>query len=404
MKAAEIKPGEKARLSELKSYSILDTLEEDDFDNLTSIAASICGTHISLVSLIDEDRQWFKSHYGLSTRETPRSVSFCAHALNKDDTFFEVPDARLDDRFHDNPLVTGHPHVIYYAGVKLINENGIPLGTLCVIDDKPNELNDNQIKSLKGLAKQVMNLLELRKSQMTLQLVVSQLKDTNESLEKFATIAAHDLKSPLNNILGITKILRETNEGIQTEECKENLEMIGLIEQSSIKLRKLIEGLLEYSKSDNLRDLERETIPFRSFVSEIVTLLTPNKNVSIAIFSSLETIYINRTILYHVLINLISNAIKYNDKSATKIEIKLSEYDEKYCLKVKDNGPGIPKEFHDVIFNLYTNYSSTDRFGQKGNGIGLSLIKRLINQSGGSILIESNHGEGATFTVLLNKE
>jgi signal transduction histidine kinase len=298
-------------------------------------------------------------------------------------------------------LVTGHPHVIYYAGVKLVSDKGIPLGTLCVIDDKPKELNSNQIKSLKGLAKQVMNLLELRKSQMSLQLVVSQLKNTNESLEKFATLAAHDLKSTLNNILGITKILRESNEIIQSEE---NLEMIDLIEQSSKKLRKLIEGLLEYSKSDNLTELEREWVSFHPFVSEIAVLLAPSKNVSISINTNLEGIYINRTMLYHVLMNLISNAIKYNDKPQTKIEVKLKEVNGKYCIQIIDNGPGIRKEFHEKIFNLYTTYSSTDRFGQKGNGLGLALIKRLASHSGGDISIESKVGSGTIFTVLLNKQ
>ena len=135
---------EEERLLALDSYSILDTLPEADYDNITEIAAQICGTPISLVSLIDLKRQWFKSHHGLDVTETPREYAFCAHALNYSDTIFEIPDARNDIRFSDNPLVTNDPHVIFYAGVPLLTDDGLPLGTLCVIDNKHNKLTNAQ--------------------------------------------------------------------------------------------------------------------------------------------------------------------------------------------------------------------------------------------------------------------
>ena len=120
----------------MKSYSILDTLPESDFDDLTTIAAEICGTPISLISLLDDKRQWFKSHHGLDAIETPKEYSFCGHVINQDDLFV-VSDARLDERFHDNPLVTGYPYVVFYAGVPLVGDNNLPLGTLCIIDHNP---------------------------------------------------------------------------------------------------------------------------------------------------------------------------------------------------------------------------------------------------------------------------
>src|SRR3954469_4554486 len=131
---------EEERIKSLESYSILDTLPEMDFDNLTSIAAEICGTPISLVTFVDEERQWFKSRFGLDTHETHRDYAFCAHAINMPNDIFIVPDSREDVRFFDNPIVTGDPHVIFYAGVPLITEKGMPLGTLCVIDQMPREL------------------------------------------------------------------------------------------------------------------------------------------------------------------------------------------------------------------------------------------------------------------------
>lgn len=154
---------EAERLAELDAYNILDTIEEEDFDFLTSMASTICQTNISLISLIDDKRQWFKSHHGLSTRETPRDFAFCAHAILNPKEVFMVPDTRLDERFHDNPLVTGEPNVIFYAGVPLVTKNGYPLGTLCAINNKPGTLSDEQIKALQQLSRQVVNLLELRK-------------------------------------------------------------------------------------------------------------------------------------------------------------------------------------------------------------------------------------------------
>lgn len=165
MKKPLIPPNELARIEELNSYGILDTMPEQDYDNLTWLAAQICGTPISLISLIDPTRQWFKSHHGLDATETPRDLAFCAHAINKPGEILIVPDSREDERFSDNPLVTGDPHVIFYAGMPLISSNGYPLGTLCVIDNVPNSLSVDQIESLKALSQQVVRLMELARSE-----------------------------------------------------------------------------------------------------------------------------------------------------------------------------------------------------------------------------------------------
>ena len=181
MKKPPIPADEKARLADLSSYDILDSIEEVDYDFLTKIASEICETKIGLVSLIDKDRQWFKSHYGLETKETPREFAFCGHAINHPNEIFVVNDARLDERFHDNPLVTGNPHVIFYAGVPLISKKGFALGTLCAIDDKPKTLSDEQINLLKALARQVSNLLELRKTNIELNARNTSLKTLFDS-------------------------------------------------------------------------------------------------------------------------------------------------------------------------------------------------------------------------------
>ena len=154
---------EHARLAALRSYHILDTLEEEDFDDLTTVAAAICQVSVALISFVDEKRQWFKSHKGMSINETPIEQSFCAHAIVATTDITVVKDTHQDDRFKDNPLVTGDPHICFYAGVPLVNEEGYKLGTLCVIDDHSRTLTNEQEAALKIVAKQVMYRLELRR-------------------------------------------------------------------------------------------------------------------------------------------------------------------------------------------------------------------------------------------------
>lgn len=162
MKRPALPKNENERQHQLESYEVLNTPEEPEFDQLTQLAAAICDTPISLISLIDKERQWFKSHYGLEARETPREYAFCAHAVYEQKLLL-VPDARIDERFSVNPLVTGEPHVVFYAGAPLIDEKGFTLGTLCAIDTKPKQLNERQLNALKIIAQQVVMHLTLKK-------------------------------------------------------------------------------------------------------------------------------------------------------------------------------------------------------------------------------------------------
>jgi PAS domain S-box-containing protein len=162
MKKPSLHPREDERLRALESLNILDTISEKEFDEITFIASQICNTPIALISLIDGKRQWFKSKVGLAAPETPREVAFCAHAILQDEVFI-VPDSSKDDRFSDNPLATGAPHVQFYAGAPLLDPvTNLPIGTLCVIDNKPRVLESSQIKMLEALSNQIYKLLELR--------------------------------------------------------------------------------------------------------------------------------------------------------------------------------------------------------------------------------------------------
>ncbi|EIK51708.1 signal transduction histidine kinase [Stutzerimonas stutzeri TS44] len=154
-------PRELSRLAALLRYEILDTPEEDQFDDFTVLAARLCGTPIALISLVDEHRQWFKSRVGLGVSETPREISFCTHTI-AGSGIFEVADAQQDPRFADNPLVTGDPHIRFYAGAPLSTPDGYQLGTLCVIDRQPRQLDAEQRDTLARLSRQVMRLFETR--------------------------------------------------------------------------------------------------------------------------------------------------------------------------------------------------------------------------------------------------
>lgn len=159
---------EDERLSQLYSYHILDTEKEDEFDFITDMAAKICGTKYATVTLVDRERQWFKSRHGIDVTETPINLSFCAHAINATDDFFEVPNSTIDARFKDLPNVKNDPKITFYASFPLITEDGYALGTLCVADDQEKALNEEQKKALKSLASQAMRLMELRKKNFEL--------------------------------------------------------------------------------------------------------------------------------------------------------------------------------------------------------------------------------------------
>jgi GAF domain-containing protein len=160
--AAPLPKNEVKRLKILWQYDVLDTVPEEVFDDLTELASHICEAPVALISLVDENRQWFKSKVGTSVQETSRDISFCAHALLNDDMLV-ISDATKDPRFSDNPMVTGPQKIRFYAGAPLITPDGHALGTLCVLDKEPRRLRSEQLKALQVLAHHVVSQLELRR-------------------------------------------------------------------------------------------------------------------------------------------------------------------------------------------------------------------------------------------------
>ncbi|GAB3174892.1 GAF domain-containing protein [Telluribacter humicola] len=169
MRSAPKPDNEAARVNSLRRYQLLDSVSEEVYDDITKIASEICGTPISLISLIDENRQWNKSTRGVKLKEFERELSFCAHAILEPEELFIVPDTHEDERFHDNPFTTGDMKIQFYVGMPLVDSEGLPLGALCVMDSRPRTLSDEKLISLKALAKLVQAHFELRLANIRLQ-------------------------------------------------------------------------------------------------------------------------------------------------------------------------------------------------------------------------------------------
>jgi GAF domain-containing protein len=198
---------EAERLLTLRSYKILDTKPEERFDELTRLAALICGVPISLISLIDTDRQWFKSRFGLDLQETPRAQAFCTHAIMQPEMFV-VPDASKDERFAQNPLVTGDLHIRFYAGAPLAARDGHVLGTLCVIDREPHTLTEAQKDALKIVGQLVIATMELRND-------LRELKDAlaREASERASGASASNLGEIISRLQGVASDLEAVRTG-----------------------------------------------------------------------------------------------------------------------------------------------------------------------------------------------
>jgi hypothetical protein len=198
---------EAARLRTLHTYKILDTKPEERFDELTYLAAIICGTPISLISLIDTNRQWFKSRFGLDLEETPRAQAFCTHAIMQPEMFV-VPDASKDERFARNPLVTGDLHVRFYAGAPLAARDGHLLGTICVMDREPHTLTEGQMEALQILGRLVIANIELKSD-------LQDLRDAlaHEASEDTAAASSANLDAIISRLQGVASDLQAVQQG-----------------------------------------------------------------------------------------------------------------------------------------------------------------------------------------------
>lgn len=388
----KIPDNEDERLAALIELDILDTLEEQAYDDLTHLASQFCDTPIALVSLIDVNRQWFKSHYGLDARETPRDFAFCAHAINNDDVFI-IEDADKDERFHDNPLVTDAPLVKFYAGTPLILDNNLRVGTLCVIDHHPRTLTEKQKQSLQALGRQVVTQLQLR-----LQLKEQQKLD--HAKDEFLSLVSHELRTPLTSLIGSLALLNH-----QATDLSENMKpMLDIAIKNSDQLLLIVNDILDLSKMEvgklelkftkvNLMELIKQSIKLNNAYIE--------KCKCHIVFKELKTdkailVSGDEHRLLQVLSNLISNAAKFSpDEGIIKLAMKVKN--QKVYVYVSNSGPGIPEDQQKQIFTKFTQLGSTSKQKLPGTGLGLNICKHIIEAHNGSIDFESIPDDKTTF-------
>lgn len=383
---------EKDRQRAVEKYNILDTLPEQIYDSITQIVSSICEAPISLITLLDKERNYLKSHYGVPFNESPRKLSFCGHAINAETNIMVVEDARKDDRFFDNPLVT-EANAIFYAGVPLVNNDGYKLGTLCVFDVKPRKLNHKQEEALIALAHQTVYLFEQRIRNQELLRLKEKMEERNSNLEKFASLVSHDLKSPLAQMTSLVQLI-EMEEGSMSVATAEYL---GYMKNASESLSNYIDGMLLFYKTEEQTYEKKTTVSIEPFIRDLKTLCDVQNSVNWTIATSLSHLIVNKAALQQIMVNLLTNAMKYNTNPDPKITIGIQENLSHYIVSVKDNGKGIAQEHLNKIFDIFYTLQTADISGNQGTGIGLASVKKIIDQLKGTIKVSSIEGMHTTF-------
>ncbi|MTI22742.1 GAF domain-containing sensor histidine kinase [Fulvivirga sp. RKSG066] len=394
----EIASNDHERVAALLEYNIIDTLPEKAYDDVARLAQNICSAKVALVSFIDTNTQYFKAHPGTDLDRNTRELALCAHTINQPGKITYAPDTRIDERFRENPMVTGPTQVQFYAGVPLLTKEGHALGTICVMDHTPKYLNKTQLESLELLGHQVMKLLELRKKNSILSKNESELEAKNKELGNFAAAVSHDIKSPLNNMGAIAKILlKDKSEQLDSE----GVELLEYLSKSALKLNGIVQGMLTYYKNSQF-DRETSTVNLKQSFDEVVSVIG-EKDLIVETPSNLPLIKVNKTALELIFSNLITNAIKYSDKAETKIILDFNDENEFYTFSITDNGIGIDKADQAKIFKHYTNLGKKDRHDNLGTGLGLALVKKILDDLKGTIKVTSEVGKGSTFIFTLPK-
>ncbi len=392
---------ETARLASLNKLQILDTEQELNYDNIVQLASFICDVPVSLITLVAENKQWFKSKTGTELSYTDRSISFCSHAILNPDDIMEVQDTHLDSRFYENPLVTSDTNIRFYAGMPIKSPSGEPLGTLCVIDNKPNSLSIKQKNALRSLAQQVENLLDLRRKNLALEKAKKELGIKNNLLKEFAGTVSHDMKMPLANII-ITSDLIKAKYGHLLDGT--GLDYLSYLKQSSFRLSNYITDILSHYESDTLLNTHTENFDIQDVLEQIIDLLNIKFDCEINLPEDNLNVHCNRAAFQQIFLNLIGNSLKYNNQEKIIIDVVAKEENGYYHFSIADNGIGIPENKQEAIFELFTIVEEADRSGNRGNGIGLSTVKKLVANLGGEISVKSQVNKGTTFYFSIKRE
>lgn len=386
---AALPPNEFERLRKLRDYDILDTLPEQEYQDIVQMAALICGTPIALVSLVDADRQWFKAKVGLEASETSRESAFCAHALLQPDTLFMVEDATRDARFLDNPLVTDGPMINFYAGAPLKTIDGHVLGTLCVVDRKPRTLNPSQQEALLALSRQVMTQLDVRIKLVELERAQTQLREMSAHQERIKEDErkriAREIHDELGGLMmGIKSYLSFAVDSAErrAEPPEPHLQNAWKLADTAIEtLRRVITDL-----RPSVLDQLGVWAALEWFAGEFAE--RTQLSCSVEIDPSIAETAVDQqrsTALFRIVQETLTNVARH--AGATTVAMQVRREDDCMLVEVRDDGRGIDQP--ELL---------------KRDSWGIAGMYERVRYFGGTLAIDGQAGQGTTVTVRLPLE
>lgn len=381
------------RLVELAELDFDYTRRPDNLKDLTTLAARIIGTKVSLVNLLDQYTQWSVANYGIDIQRMPREDSVCQFTILEDS--LEIKDLSEDDRFEGKNYVEYGPKLRYYFGVPLITSGGAQIGALCVLDSEPRNISSEEKELLEMLADQVVNRLEMLKKIKDLQ---AELKEAKEKQYK----VCHDIKNPVSGMIDISQIIKEEMKEANREEI---VSLVNMLQKGGHSLLYFLEEVMA-GQAEEERTAKNE-LSCKDFGRKLKELYQPqarSKGVELNITTGEEAdnILFSKSMLLQIAGNLISNSIKFTGEGgAVDVEISVKETDtevEELLIKVEDSGIGIEEDKIDKILKGKA-ASEEGTGGENGYGFGLSLVHHLVEKRDGSMKISSEPGKGSTFII-----
>ncbi|TNE74917.1 sensor histidine kinase [bacterium] len=378
------------KLMEYEQYADEHTVEI--FDRLARLAAEICDTPKSQINIHYAENQIVKAAFGLDKDVSPRSATFCQFTI-MDDKILEIQDAKTHEIFHTNPFVTGDFNLQYYAGVPLRTSEGLNIGALCIIDHKPNKINEIQKKALYTLAQEVINQYELN-------LTRKKLEQLNQEKDEMIRLVSHDLRNPLSGILGASELL-----SVEIED-ETLLPLVEIINASGYKLLDIINTLLSSDYIINHGfSLQRRMANVVELIEEVLELHKASalvKKIELS-FNHSESVFnfkLDADKFKQIVGNLVSNAIKFSfPNSLISINLKRGHQKE-LIFMIHDEGIGMPDEIKNHLFDGSADILRTGTDDEPTSGIGMPYIKQFVELHKGEIIVDSVEGKGTTFTVI----